>query len=294
MGRTEKRISLAILAALILVAALYAYQTLASAQEVEVYGISVILCRGGGNFEKGLNGAALESNADVHIVTLSGADFAAQTAALERELNNGARAVILYLADRQAIAAWLDKNNPSVPIVLVGDAVSPGKGASAVSIDVGALAAAVVSEIEAQPPRELTVVDSGGGSAARLAVLKQALEAAGFTYNVALANDMGRLTPGRAYVALDAAAAETLCGLWTEGALIYGMGYGAKLRDALETGKIKALAIVSEFDAGYLAMQEAVARIGGARARGVGLETFVARAENMYESPISTILFPIG
>lgn len=292
MGSTERKIFLGTLALLLLVAALYAYQTLAAAREVDVYGVSVILCRNGDNFEKGFNSAALEYNADVHIVTVSDPSPAAQTAALERELKNGADAVILYRADAAELAAWLARNNPAAPLVLAGEETLSGKGASGVTLDVAAEAAALVSEIEKQPLRSAVLADGGGGEA-RLGALRAALDGAGFTYETTGVNDAECLSPG-VYVALDPAAALSLSEKWSEGALIYALGYDAPLRNALESGRIAAIALASEFDAGYLAMAEAVARIDGARPADIRLEAFIARSDNMYEPPVSTILFPIG
>lgn len=294
MGSTEKKIFFGILAVLALVAALYVYQTLASGQGAEVYGISVILCMEDDNFEKGLNGAALENNADVHIVTLSNGDASAQTAALERELKNGANAVILYRADANALDLWLTKNNANVPLVLVGDTAPSNMNVSAVTLDIASLAKTLVTEMEKQPLRSVMIVCENERYAARLDVLKAALENAGFTFDVVEPDAMDHLTSGCAYVAPDPACAQFLCELTGDGALIYAMGYDAALRNALESGKISALAIVSEFDAGYLAMSEAVSRIDGVRAKDELLASFVACSDNMYDPPISTILFPIG
>lgn len=297
MGATEKRIFFAVLALLILVAALYAYQTLASGAEAEVYAISVILCREDANFEKGLNSAAIEHNADVHIVTLSGADETAEAAALEREVNNGADAVVLCFANDRAAGDWLAEMNIAVPIVLVGDVVNTGKRMSAVSLDVDAQAQALVEEIKKQPLRSLILVEaeeSRTTRATRKGILRDALENAGFTYDIVRAANIVRLTPGLVYVALDPAASLTLARLWTQGALVYGMGYDPSLRDALESGHIEALVLASAFDAGYLALSDAAARIDGARAQEIRLAPFIARADNMYEAPMSTILFPIG
>ncbi|HWQ57992.1 MAG TPA: hypothetical protein VN540_03155 [Clostridia bacterium] len=294
MGKAERRMSIGILALLALVAALYFYQSFAASREAEVYGVSVILCAEGDNFQKGFNGAALEDNADVHVVSVSDPDSAAQTTALERELKNGADAVILYRADANNLGAWLAKNNVSAPLVLVGEETPSGKGASCVTLDVAAQAQALAAEMGKQPLRSVILVDGGGGSAPRLAALRKALENAGFSWELVSAGDMDRLRPGCVYVALDPSVALSLMELRGEGALVYCMGYDAALRGALESGRIAALASASEFDAGYFAMTEAVARIGGQRAAEVKLAPFIACSDNMYEPPISTILFPIG
>ena len=293
MGSTEKRIFFGMLAVLVIVAALYFYQSLDSARKVDVYGVSVILCGECENFEKGLNGAALEKNVDMHIVRAVGASPEAQTAALERELNNGAGAVVLYLADAKNLSVWLQKNKAAVPLVYVGDA--PVKGVSNVSLEATALAAALVSELESQPLRSITLVGDGEDvDEARINVLSAAFSNAGFTYDFRYPSEMKTLTAECIYVAASPAASRALIEIWSEGALLYGMGYEAALRAPLENGHIAALATVSEFDAGYLAVTEAVARIDGARASDAALSAFLARSGNMYEPPVSTILFPIG
>lgn len=281
------------LALLALVSALYFYQSLASARQVEVYGVSVILCGAGENFEKGLNGAALESNADLHIVRVYDPSAAVQTAALERELKNGANAVILYRADARGLRAWLEKNGAQTPLVFVGDEAFSQKGVSSVSLNAAAQAAALVEEMQKQPNRSVYLVEKGdeGGRAEALAA---ALTAAGFSFDPIDADEVGALLNGRVYAAASPAAAQALLAVWNEGALLYGMGYDGALKSPLESGRIAALALASEFDAGYLAAEEAVLRIDGERAKSAALEAFLARTDNMYEAPISTILFPIG
>lgn len=293
MGRTEKRIFLGILALLALVSALYFYQSFASERQVEVYGVSVILCGAGENFEKGLNGAALESNADLHIVRVYDPSADMQTAALERELKNGANAVILYRADAEGLRAWLEKNSTQTPLVFVGNEAFSQKGVSSVSLNAAAQAASLVAEMQKQPNRSVYLAEKGGGSECAEA-LSTALTAAGFSFDLVDADGIGALLSGRVYAAASPAAAQALLSVWNEGALLYGMGYDGALKSPLENGRIEALALASEFDAGYLAAAEAVSRIDGGRAKSASLEAFLAHSGNMYEAPISTILFPIG
>lgn len=291
MGLREKRIFLGTLVLLAFVAALYFYQTRAT-PEIEVYGVSVILSAESENFEKGLTRAALENNADLHIVRVADYSSAAQIAALERELNNGANAVILYRASTQELGAWIAKNMPAAPLVIVGDSPLPGKTASHVPYDIAAISAALVAEMEKQPLRSVTVAEGEGGE--RLTALLLALDEAGFTYDLVREQDALASVAGMVCAAPDPGASLFLADSAGEGALIYGMGCDAALLGPLESGRITALAIVSEFDAGYLAVTEAVGRIDGKRAANEALGVFIARAENMYEPPLSTILFPIG
>jgi hypothetical protein len=291
LGLKEKRIFIGTLVLLMLVAALYFYQSF-SIPEVEVYGISVILCDEGENFEKGLTDAALEKNADLHIVRITDPSSDAQTSALERELQNGANAVILYRADAENLNEWLMKSKAKVPLVLAGDELLIGKGASQVSLGATALSYALVAEMEKQPLRSVTIAQSEGGE--HLEELLTALHEAGFNYDLVQAIDVSNIAPGRVYAACDPAATLLLAQVADKGALLYGMGYNATLRNPLESGKITALAISSEFDAGYLAVAEAVSRIDGGRADNAVLGSYIARSDNMYELPISTILFPIG
>ncbi len=291
MGLREKRIFIGTLVLLVLVAALYFYQSF-SIPEVEVYGVSVILCAEGENFEKGLTGAALEKNADLHIVRITDPSSDAQTSALERELQNGANAIILYRADAENLNEWFLKNKTAVPLVLAGDELLLSKGISQVSFDANALSYALVAEMEKQPLRSVTVAQSDGGE--HLGEFLTALDEAGFTYDIVYAKDVSDVTPGYVYAACDPAATLMLAQFTDKGALLYGIGYDATLRNPLESGKITALAISSEFDAGYLAVAEAVSRIHGERADNAVLGSFIAQSDNMYEPPISTILFPIG
>lgn len=75
---------------------------------------------------------------------------------------------------------------------------------------------------------------------------------------------------------------------------VYGVGASNQLLHDLEEGKAAALAVQSDYDAGYLSLLSVIAQLEGERQENRVLESYVATAENMFTDPMDQILFPIG
>ncbi len=300
MRSEEKAVFLIILALLAAVAGLYAAYSLRLEREPEVYNVSLIMGSGDENFEKGVSGASLEYNADVHTVRAGEDDPAAQLAALERELQSGADAVILAFCDGEAAGEWLKKNNPQVPIVAAGTSVAADKGITAVSMDeraLGTLLARCVLEDGAGTRAALVRAAGAESDEALLAredALAQALTDGGVeVIRLAIGSLRGAHVPG-VLIGLEAGVTKRLAAEASSSATIYGVGFAPGLREALESGRVAALSVVSKYDMGYLATRAAVERAAGKRARDAQLDAYTARPSSIYEPPVSTILFPIG
>ena len=132
MRKTERIILSSILALLLAVTVLYAIGSADSNRPEPVYQVSVILGQSVDNLEKGVGSAALALNADVHSVRVAGEGWEAQLAALERELESGADAVILVRCDGAALSDYLDGHPAQVPIVSAE--ASPVKGRNVINI----------------------------------------------------------------------------------------------------------------------------------------------------------------
>ncbi|MEG1632587.1 MAG: hypothetical protein RR314_00900 [Oscillospiraceae bacterium] len=291
MGRNEKRILLIVLALLAVVVGLYVLQGATAGREARVYALSVILCGADDNFEKGIESAALEKNADMHTVIVEQGDKKAQTAALERELKNGAEAVILYGFDSGALCEWSEGNVASAPIVYVGAEAPAIRGLITITAEPSALAEVLVARM-AHDSLTRDAVLTGESGPARDALLS-ALEGAGFSVTE-MQPEKAALPRKALCVCTEPATAELVCSLASEGSFIYALGFRPALREPLETGKIRALAVSSGYDAGYLAVNSAVSKASGGRPVNELLAPYIADAENMYERPLSSVLFPIA
>ena len=102
------------------------------------------------------------------------------------------------------------------------------------------------------------------------------------------------LPDGRAAVALEPEMTQALCQRSGGALQVYGMGASNQLLHDLEEGKAAALAVQSDYDAGYLGLLSVIAQLEGERQENRVLESYVATAENMFTDPMDQILFPIG
>ena len=102
------------------------------------------------------------------------------------------------------------------------------------------------------------------------------------------------LPDGRAAVALEPEMTQALCQRSGGASQVYGMGASNQLLHDLEEGKAAALAVQSDYDAGYLGLLSVIAQLEGERQKNRVLESYVATAENMFTDPMDQILFPIG
>ena len=102
------------------------------------------------------------------------------------------------------------------------------------------------------------------------------------------------LPDGRAAVALEPEMTQALCQRGGGTSQVYGVGASNQLLHDLEEGKAAALAVQSDYDAGYLSLLSVIAQLEGERQENRVLESYVATAENMFTDPMDQILFPIG
>ncbi len=262
------------------------------------------------NTRLGMEQAADELNAELRFLSLSAPnDAAEQDSLLRREIEGGADAVIAIPADPDAFAATLSELSPSCPVVSME---SPAEGVTgtvaADSEALGqALAAALLEDWTAGP---VLLLDTGGGIndaiTARLEAAHAALTDAGVPAAVRtctgeeLAAGLGALladTGSRWVMTFDAVstlrAAEGM-ELAQRSVPLYGVGSTVDIISGLEQGTIAASATWSDYAAGYLAVEQAVAAAHGEDATFAPLPFSILRGEDIYEPTNQKLLFPVA
>lgn len=262
------------------------------------------------NTRLGMEQAADELNAELRFLSLSAPnDAAEQDSLLRREIEGGADAVIAVPADPDAFAATLSELSPSCPVVSME---SPAEGVTGtVAADPEALgqalAAALLEDWTAGP---VLLLDTGGGIndaiTARLEAAHAALTDAGVTAAVRtctgeeLAAGLGALladTGSRWVMTFDAVStlrAVEGMELAQRSVPLYGVGSTVDIISGLEQGNIAASATWSDYAAGYLAVEQAVAAAHGEDATFAPLPFSILRGEDIYEPNNQKLLFPVA
>ncbi|MDR1639024.1 MAG: substrate-binding domain-containing protein [Clostridiales bacterium] len=289
-------VSLWAVAAIILVAMMAQN---ASGRSGKIYNISVLMRSPSDRFTKGMDQAALEFNADLHI--LSGyADAQSQLEYLDREIA-ATDAVVMFPEDPALAQDYLDQLRQRPPLITAMQPLG-GRQSAHVGPDDEALGR-TLGEWIAQDENEVCLIlepeEVMPYHAKRKDALADALTSAG------LACVIGQAAPNPESVkaasksftliaVIDESLLVPLCEVATVNSALYGIGYDSYARQYLESGRLSGLAVYSEYDAGYLSLRAAVLAAEGKNTESVMLSALRANASNMYQEPIVNILFPIG
>lgn len=286
-------------------------------QEKEIYQISVILNETSDatfeNIKLGMKQVEREYAVEVNVITLYEPNNAKwQIELVEREVGNGAEAIILFPVDANLTNGYLMKEKWNIPIICVGtylpeevvdvwihgDEIARGQELGKKMIEDG-----VESIYTLAPKVERSNINQ------RLEALKQVMkENDGIVHPLyyeteeELAEQLLSLNEGgkgAALVALDTVTLSLVMAryrtLERQNLHIYGIGYNNSILGDLEKGRIKALSIHNDYDLGYLSLASAVSLlhhqkipydqkvIGG-----------LVTKDNMYGTLYEKILFPIN
>lgn len=262
---------------------------------------------------QGMEQAALDLNAELRFLTITGQDPAAeQQELLERETETGTDAVLLIPADREALAdTVLRITSSGTPVVTLESDMSDAGASAYIGADNVALGDALGrAALNGAPEGSLVILlDTAGdtGIKDRIDTAETILKEAGRriyrctplrgeTVTAALERTLSAMTAA-AVVAFDAAdleqAADFLSGReWAP--LLYGAGSTATVAAYLEQSTILSIVAQNDFATGYLAVGAAVQAAQGQRTFQVDpLEFAVVRQENMYDPENQKLLFPV-
>lgn len=310
MGRLEKAVFLIIVIILIFLLAAFIIQAVVQDDSATIYRVSVVVDSSNDDymraFRLGLDDAALHYNVDYNPIP-AGAE---QISYLQRELESGTDAIIVFPNNAEAVSRWLDETNVTIPIISIGEKMQSPHVTLHVGADeyeMGAALARYVSETVPHKP-VLLFADTTKlpDDAPRLAGFINTLS--DLSPDTVIENPSPyHLIPnylpsyGREYtfICLDERATEFVCSFYANDEEdnraydIFGIGHDSKTLDHLENGVATALIVQSNYDLGYISLENAVLAIQGKNPKSVQLETFIATPENIYKE-LQKILFPVS
>ncbi|MDL2259040.1 substrate-binding domain-containing protein [Eubacteriales bacterium OttesenSCG-928-K08] len=306
MGRSEKVLFFTVVALLACVLLLLALQSNYADYQVKTHSVSVLTRSVGDRFRKGLEQAAIDYNVDLHIVSSYEANAAAQKLMLQREINNNVDAVVMVPENPYQLQEYVESMQTRVPVVTLEQPFPGLKGSAPhVSPDNRQIGSLVAELAQAHalnlPVLVLMPTNARENINERLEGLESRFEQAGvvFSLTYCAANEEGVMDAlsnrgKNVIITLDEQMLVPLCQRAREGDVLFGAGFASGARQHLESGRIEALVVFSEYDMGYFSLQRAVEAAKGQAVEDMALELYVATADNMYDNPLNKILFPIG
>ena len=278
----------------------------------ELLEMSVILREGDGaasTMRKGMEQAAADLNVELRFLTL-GTDNSAEEQALllEREATGNVSAILLVPVDREIIGDAVSTAADKTTVVAVETGMTAWGASADVCMDHAALGEAIgVASLSGVPQGGLVLLldslSGDNGIRERLEAAKALLRREGRQVRVfqwkpgdETLTDILQIERPDAVIAFEASAlseAAVLIGE-KEMPLLYGCGSTPDIADALERGRITAIAAVNVFSEGYFAVQIAAAAARHQPQSEVPVIAFsVVRKETMYQSENQKLLFPM-
>lgn len=283
----------------------------------EPYAVSVI-CRGQSTedlsaIKSGIDKAADELNVDISLITLSkDNDAAQQRSLLNREVANGADAVIILPVDSLDMVQPIREADKQIPVIVMQSGLSGLHSVKTVSCDLERLGRDLAEKIMKTEKHGLDVVIVKEEEEPELSTgLKKVFKDAGMkisfmnlnggqadSYHVAKDALDGR--KGKIWVALDTESLETLgkakkdlqkSDIPIESPL-YGVGRSNAIVSLLEDGVISAIGVENEYGIGYLGMKMAVDRLNQIQNENIKVNYVISDRSNMYETENEYMLFP--
>ena len=298
---------LAVLMALLMMLILYPAR---SQRRPELLEMSVISREADGSAwataRQGMEQAAADLNVELRFLYPGQSDSAQeQEQLLRREVESGASAILLFPADREALAQEVRAASSRAALVTLETDMADTAGY--VGVDNAALG-------EALGRAALNGVPSGGtvllvtaasqrsGVGDRLTAAEALLQAEGreVRYFAGTADALTEaLSQGgiQAVIAFEASSLERSAAAVSrleDPPLLYGAGSTAAIAAGLEQGRITSILAQNAFSTGYLAVESAARTARRETAEALEpLPFFTVRRENMYEPEHQKLLFPV-
>lgn len=261
----------------------------------------------------GAEQAAADLRAEITFITLAeNNSYEEQEELLYRELNNGAKAILLMAADYEALAPAVDEVSQSIPVVAIESPVNSSGITSYISADNAQMGLMLGNYIKTYVPSGGSLVILGGENGCqslteRANGLSLSLENSGRTIiqcpfsidaderAAAMGDILSRHQPD-AIVALDsitlesAASAVSILGDDTR---LFGMGVTGRVASNIEKGIITAAVAQNGYNIGYLGVRDAVHAINkNPIDESYAIEFRVINSVNLYTKENQRMLFP--
>ncbi|MDO4543461.1 MAG: substrate-binding domain-containing protein [Clostridia bacterium] len=255
----------------------------------------------------GMEQAAADYGAELRFLTLTTSNSSdSQQTLLEREVSNGADAIVLVPADPIAIGESVRAASASASIVTMESDMSDYGASACICVDGAELSRAIgASVIEGTLDGDSVIItySSQANFQSQLRVTETAatLRENGRRVTLCSVERIGmylNFSPPDAVIALDSAALERVAQLVInreERPKIYGTGATSDIVHYLEIGIIEVIAAKNEYAAGYLAVQTAVQKARHEKTEPIDyLPFYLITYETMYEPDNQKLLFPVS
>lgn len=282
-----------------------------------IYQISIIIR--GENTEswiivkQGIEQASLEMNVDTSFITLSEENSAdEQIELLNREINNGAEAILIAPADYEKLVEPIENAMSKVPVVLIESSINTEKKIPYISCDNYELGVRLAEEVIqlGNTRSEIAIIESGLGCSSIKERYDGFMDTINTTKNTYTFLDLS-LEDKNSYnqgkelieknvcdviITFDPGTLEGVAqakkDLGKDNIEIYGIGSTSKILSLLEEKTINSTAVQNEFNVGYLGIKAAVDILSGKKVDDSVIESTVVSVRNMYSDENQRMLFP--
>lgn len=312
MDKRMKKFLLADIFLLVFLFLLSSTDILVRERKVEILRIAVLTDASAGrqleNFRAGVAKAAAEWNVDVSFSSIADMQTGEEKrAAVQRELETGCRGIVLQCGDSHQAGEALEGVPVGVPVVLYDSEADSARIRARVGGDAEEesrlLAEAVLAGREkgesvtiVEPVREswymeqLHELTEARLRQAGVLVRRVPLgEAAAETLMKGMAAQGGNIL-----VTGDVSVLQALGRANTERLPVYGAGFSGAVQELLEDGAVCGTVVHRDYEAGYLAVEEAARVLQG---KGVAEETIIVESvlvtgETLCEKNVESVVFP--
>lgn len=322
MSKNEKILWALSACALVLLFLMSSTNLIIKEKKVEIHPISVIIEDSNddfyGNFRKGMDKAALEYHADISFITLyERNDQEQQLELINREIKDGAKAVILTPVNERETIRALDRTSLNSPLVVLGSQVPNEIVVANVVVDGYEMGEKLGNAVAAHEPKENPVYLFTDGLEYGLNLrvydgVRTVLEQAGFTCTLVERRDGDTyrgvieetVYPGSgraAIVALDTPSLGEAAQILEDSSVyhqyitgLYGVGGTTALLNQLDQGIITGLVTYNRYDEGYLSVERAVEAIEGSRQREqILLDSYYIEKPQLRDKQYEKMLYPM-
>lgn len=291
-------------------------------EEKEIHTISVIIPDANDeyyvNFRKGMDNAAEKLHADVNFITLYEAnDMDEQMELFQRELKDGADAIIIEPVNEDELLLRMTDMNVTCPVVLLGESMDDSAVRAAVHVDKKAAGVMLAEQMVTQAETDLSVMvfTEGTGFSGNQDVyegIKQVLDKQGFQYQLverehedSLAQALESMAASHygkvAILALDTASLDEAADL-AEGKPeyqnciggIYGVDSTIGILRKMDRDIINGIVVHNQYDEGYISVHFAIEAIQDPTyTNKVDLESYDINKEVLRDPQYEKLLYPI-
>lgn len=322
MSMKKRTMSIFLLLILILPSILLFSDILWDEKDKGVYNISVII-RGKNTeswsiMKQGIDQAALEMNAEISFVTLLEENSVEeQSQLINREINNGADAILISPVDYDGMVESIEAAMGKVVVVLIESTINSQKRLAYISCDNYELGVKLAEEViqNGNVRNEISVIKDNleyssineryNGFIDTISKTKNTYTLVELSKNEKVAYNQKKILVeeniGDVIVAFDTATLESVAenkkilkevnGIEIESE-IYGIGSTSKILSLLEEKIINSIAVQNEFNIGYLGVENAIDILMGRKTKKNIIESTIVTTRNMYSDENQRLLFP--